>query len=121
MKTFEKFFPDLLPQVPGCPEPVAEQALKRAAQRFCELTFAWRVRLDAISLAAGTDEYELPLPDRSELVRIEIARRGTCDIAVATQNDVRRDMDYVECYDGRTVIVNPVPAATADLLLTCTL
>lgn len=121
MKTWDLFFPDLLPTVPGCPEPVAEHALRRAAQDFCALTFAWRVKLDPIETESGTDEYDLPLERNTELVRIEIARMAGSDIAVATQNDVNRRRPNVGCYDGKTVIVNPVPASVQLLELTCTL
>jgi hypothetical protein len=121
MKTFEKFLPDVLPMVPGCPEPVAELAIKRAAQRFCELTRAWRVTLDAVTLSAGEDTYDLPLPDRSELVRIESARLADRDIAVATPNGERsRFESYLSCDDGRTLVMNPLPAAALDLRLIVT-
>jgi hypothetical protein len=121
MKTFDQFYPDLLPQVPGCPEPVADQALKRAAQRFCELTFAWRAKLDELQTSPGTDEYDLPLDRNTELVRIESAKLDGQDIAVATQNDVSRHRPYVGCYDGKTLIVNPVPTAENTIVLLCSL
>lgn len=121
MRTWDLFFPDLLPTVPGCPEPVAEHALRRAAQDFCALTFAWRVKLDPIETENGVDEYDLPLERNTELVRIEIARLAGRDIAVATQNDVNRNRAHVGCYDGKLVIVNPLPTSVQTLELTCTL
>lgn len=121
MKTFDLFYPDLMPNVPGCPEPVADQALKRAAIRFCELTLAWRAKLDPIETEDGTDEYDLPLDRNVELVRIEVARIDDRDIAVATQNDTCRHRDHIGCYDGKTVIVNPTPSSVRQIVLTCTL
>lgn len=122
MKTFDLLFPDLLPLVPGCPEPVAERALLRASQRFCELSLAWRVVMDPITTEVDQDVYELDFPDRSELVRIESARYAGREIKVATPNHQFSRYDtYVECTDGKNLVLNPVPKSQADLLLTLTL
>ncbi len=121
MKTFDLFFPDLMPNVPGCPEVAAEHALLRAAQRFCELTFAWRVTLEPLTTVAGTDEYEIEFPDRSELVRIEDSKLNGRDIEAKMPNTAGRCRDFIECLDGKNVIVNPVPAATGSLILKVTL
>ncbi len=122
MKTLDLFFPDLLPLVPGCPEPVAERALLRAAQQFCEKTLAWRVVLDPITTDIEVDTYELDLPDRSELVRIESAKVNGRDRKVKTPNEcVSRHADYVECTDGKNLFVNPLPASAYDIVLTLTL
>lgn len=121
MKTFDLFFPDLMPLVPGCPEMVAERALMRAAQRFCELSLAWRVVMDPITTEPGTDVYELDF-DRAEMVRIESAKYAGRDIKVKRPNEnVSRHADYIECLDGLNVAVNPVPTVAAELLLTLTL
>lgn len=122
MKTFEAFFPDLLPLVPGCPEPVAKFALRRAAQRFCELTLAWRANMDPIYLTPGIDEYDLNLETTAELVRIEKALIGDRDMHVLTPNDcVSRHRPYIECADKKTVFVNPTPTVEALLTITASL
>lgn len=124
MKTFEKFFPDLMPNVPGCPEVAAERALLRASQRFCELTFAWRATLEPITTVAGTDEYELGLPERTEFIRVEEANFNTREIEVSMPNARRgrcSGRDFVECMDGKTIVMHPVPAATGSLVLKVTL
>lgn len=121
MKTFEAFFPDLLPLVPGCPEPTAKLALRRASQRFCELTLAWRAKMDPIYLTAGIDEYDLSLDTSAELVRIEKAFIGDREVKVLTPNEhISRHHTYIECADRKTVFVNPAPANTTDLLLNIT-
>lgn len=122
MKTFELFFPHVLPDVPGVNEPAAELALLKAAREFCERTRAWRVTLDPTGISAGIDEYDLELPAKSELVRIESAKRGTVDVKVAMPNaPLGRNEAWIECLDGRTLTVNPVPAAAASLVLNVTL
>lgn len=70
MKTWDYFLRDVLPDVPGCPEPVAEHALLRAAQAFCERTKVWKLWLDPIQTVAGIMDYEIELEQRTELVQL---------------------------------------------------
>ena len=121
MKAFDQFFPDVLPEAPGVTEPIAEHALLRAAQRFCDLTRAWRVVLDPTTTIAGIDEYDLELLRDTELVRIESAKLGGRDIEVATKDNASRLREYVFCPDGQTLYVNPVPAGAAVIQVTATL
>jgi hypothetical protein len=74
MAAWSAWFPDLMPHLPGCPAPIVEHELKRAAQRFFEHTRAWRVMIDPIAVAAGPGELDI-VPDdpQQELVRIEEA------------------------------------------------
>lgn len=121
-KLFESFFPDLMPLVPGCPEPTAKMALRRASQRFCELTLAWRAKMDPITLVAGIDEYDLSLDTSAELVRIEKALIGEDEVKVLTPNEsVSRHCPYIECADKKTVFVNPAPTVEQILNITASL
>lgn len=120
MKNFETFFPYLMPLVPGCPEPTAKVNLRLAAQRFCELTLAWRAQMDPIYTAVDIDEYDLSLDTTAELVRIEKAMLGDREIHVLTPNqEVSRHQPYIATGDRKTVIVNPVPTVN-DVLLNIT-
>jgi len=56
------FFSRLIPHVMGCPEPLAEQAVRDAAIEFCSLTQAVIETLDPITVPAGFDSIELDLP-----------------------------------------------------------
>lgn len=121
MKAFDLFFPDVLPDAPGVTEPIAEHALLRAAQRFCQLTRAWRVVLDPTTTIAGIDEYDLELPRGTELVRIESAKLNSRDIAVASKDETSRLREYVFCPDGQALYINPVPGGPVVLQITATL
>jgi len=55
----EDFFPDILPEVPGCPDGQVEQAVRDAAIRFCRDTMAWREEIDAFASEPGKLRYEL--------------------------------------------------------------
>lgn len=118
MKTFDNFFRDLLPTVPGCPEPVAEHALLRASQRFCELTRAWVRTMEPIFLSNTNDTFDLELEPNSELVRIEWAKMNDREVAIARPGqDMGRTSTYIACDDGTTVFVNPKPAEDGLLVL----
>jgi hypothetical protein len=122
MKAFDLLLPDVLPMAPGCPEPVAERALMRAAQRFCELSRCWRVVLDPMPIAQGLDDYDLELPECSELVRIEAAKLNGCDVRVKMPDEIlSRSARYLAISDGRTFHMNPLPEADGELLATVTL
>lgn len=121
MKPFSAFLPDLLPLVPSCPEPVAELALKRATQRFCELSRAWRLDLDPVTLIADIDLYDLELPMATELVRIERAKLDGQPIRVAPVDEECSERDYIRCPDGRQIVVAPMPAGTRSLVITASL
>lgn len=118
MKPFSLFFPDLLPLVPGCPEPVAELALRRAAQRFCELTRAWRVEMDPVILVADIDVYDLELPSATELVRIEAAALNGQRLRVAPVDEAGGGRSQLRCLDGRQIVLEPAPAGPGSLVVT---
>ena len=72
-KTWATWLPDLLPQLPECPNIVAEHEVRRAAQVFFEKTLAWSVTLDAESVGAGEYEVELAANTGQEIVRVNQA------------------------------------------------
>lgn len=74
MKAWSTWFPDLLPHVPGCPQPIAEHELRRAAQAFFRKTFAWKVTQAASAVVAGDAEHSAtPVDTSTELARVESA------------------------------------------------
>jgi hypothetical protein len=64
------FFSRLLPNVIGCPEPLAQQALVDSAIHFCETTLAITVDLDPQNVLVGVRDYELDLPTQQELAQV---------------------------------------------------
>lgn len=64
------FFSRLQPQVIGCPEPLAQQALVDSAIEFCEFTQCLVVDLDPINARAGVGGYELDMPSQSRLAQV---------------------------------------------------
>lgn len=64
------FLPFVLPEVPGCPGPLAEQRVLTACIDFCERTNYWRYESDPMPMEADLDEYEVDIPSGSQLVTI---------------------------------------------------
>lgn len=75
MAIWSALFPDVLPQVPGCPSIIVTHELRRAAQEFFERTRAWRADLAATAVATGTSTVTLTPADVEEqaIVRLESA------------------------------------------------
>lgn len=72
-----QFFPRLIPQVLGCPEPFAAQAVVDAAIEFCEKSLCVQATLDAAPVTAGVSQYEFDLPTQTALVQVLSAICGT--------------------------------------------
>lgn len=63
--------PYLLIEVPGCSEPLAEQAVREAVIEFCQLSNLWRYRCDPVTVKAGQADYDLDdLPRDTTLARL---------------------------------------------------
>ncbi|HEY6509737.1 MAG TPA: hypothetical protein VIY56_17060 [Vicinamibacterales bacterium] len=70
MKKLEVFLPRLLPWCAGAPEPLVQQALIDSAISFCEETNIVRYITDPITRIAGVADYDLELPQSTELARV---------------------------------------------------
>lgn len=128
MKTWDALFPDILPQVLGCPEPTVERHILRAAQDFCAKTLVWRVDLAEVTTLAQASQ-TITLPDLSEAVKlvgaswngevlpIEVADATPAADRIAGNVGDRR----IVTYDLRTFTVMPTPAAGVVIGLTACL
>lgn len=129
MKAWSLFLKDVMPHVPGCPEPVAEHAIRRAAQEFFEATRVWRLWLTETETEDAQTDYSLFLETKSELVRLERATLDGRDIEVRTEDDLPADWKTyptqvgtgVHTSDRKTVVVLPPPAAGLVLLIEASL
>jgi hypothetical protein len=123
MKAWSAFLPDVLVHVPGCPDPVAEHAVLRAAQEFFETTRVWKQWLPDITTATETTEYVIFLEPKSELVRLERATLSGRPIRVRTEDQLPDDWqtytsgieDGVHTSDRRNLVL--LPAQSEDLVL----
>ncbi|HRE01130.1 MAG TPA: hypothetical protein PLV68_07500, partial [Ilumatobacteraceae bacterium] len=71
MAALDVFLPDVLAHAPDAPDPYARLCLVRAAQEFCQRTFAWKAWLACV---AGTaPNYTATALADSQVVRLEAA------------------------------------------------
>ncbi len=123
MKTWDQFLKDVLPHVPGCPEPAAEHAILRAAQEFFGTARVWRAWLPEITTVADQTEYFLMLEAKTELVRLERATLDTRPLRVWTEETLPCDWkvypqgadEGVFTPDGRSLFL--LPGQLADKAL----
>ena len=66
--SFEAFLPEVMPNVAGCPEMVAINAVRQACREFCTRTTIWRSTLAAIDSVLGQPTYSIVLASGSEVV-----------------------------------------------------
>ena len=59
--TLDSFFPYILPEVPGCPDPTLRLQTALAAIEFCRETKAWSAIQDPIPLVDNQKEYVIPV------------------------------------------------------------
>jgi hypothetical protein len=73
-KAWSYWYPDLVPQLTGCPDPVIDYELRRVAQDFFERTRAWQVIQAPVAIAKAQALVNIvPADPGQELVRIERA------------------------------------------------
>lgn len=70
MISLSAFFPRLLPNVLGCPEPLAQQALLDSAIEFCGRSLAVTTTLDAVTLTAGETSFVVPTPADTTIAQV---------------------------------------------------
>lgn len=76
MKHWPAFYPLIIPDVPGCPDPMVNLALVSAAREFCQRSGAWLEWADTFDATGGTQRFDFDLPSQTELVA---AKRATVD------------------------------------------
>jgi len=73
MARWADFHPDLRVHVPGCPEPLLDQELARAAALFFRRSKLWTAWLEPIATAGSLTTYDLEVPEDAEVVALRKA------------------------------------------------
>lgn len=67
---YADLLPYILPDMKGCSDMLAEQAIAEVVMDFCTRTAIWRVFLDAQIVIPGRYEYDIDVPADATLVQI---------------------------------------------------
>lgn len=131
MAAITDFFPRLLPYVPACPDPVAQQALVDSAIHFCEKSLAYRYTPDPVQTEAGISQYDFDLPASTDISRIIWLKIDGYEVADVAQEQLRtlRDRDdtkptryYVTQNESEALInLHPTPDDVYDLTMSLAL
>lgn len=86
--------PYVLPHVPGCPVPIADSAILRAAIRFCAETGVWRYDLAPVAAEADTVQYAFAPPTGAKVERVLAAWLNGEPLAVKNATDMLGATDW---------------------------
>jgi len=93
MKSFSAFLPRILPYLPGCSEPLVNQALLNAAIEFCEATNVLRQNLDTFDTVVGEVQYDLyPPTSQHTISRVMSVSVNGVDLAPGMAEVIRNDL-----------------------------
>jgi len=70
MATLSNFYPFVLPEVPGCPEPTVDTATLSALIDFCEKSLVVQRDLDPVTVVKGIVDYDLEPPTNQLVSKI---------------------------------------------------
>jgi hypothetical protein len=111
---YDTLLPYVLPEVHGCSDPLAEQAIRDAVIEFCLRARVWVHECDPADIDAGEDAYDIDLPSGAALVQIASVHIGDKPLDPFTG---RQPEGYSQRNDDELVLV-PTPDTTlADGLL----
>jgi hypothetical protein len=93
MKALSAFYPRVLPYLPGCSEPFANQVILNSAIEFCENSLTLRQNLDTFRTVVGVIEYDLDPPsiqhDISRVMSVAVNYKElTAGMAEVVRNDL---------------------------------
>lgn len=92
MATWDYWHSELLVHVPGAPNPLIAQSLRKAAREFFKRTRAWNEWLDPLTTVNQLGyEYDFELPCESELIRIEQATLNSNPLNIEPYRQVTSD------------------------------
>ena len=66
--SIDSFLKHVLPQVPGCPESLATDAIRNACIRFCTDTYIVRENIPASDVLIGVEDYTITASTNNEVV-----------------------------------------------------
>jgi len=134
-RSFSDLTKRLSPNVPGCPWPVIENAIRDAAIEACERTLAWRYIQPSITLTPGIYDYPYEIPTGTEVHAFITSTVNDRDILPVTLEEAQRRYPYwpssdtddqsfpqrIVHFDADNFYVAPAPDSATTYLIQMTL
>ncbi|NCV89276.1 MAG: hypothetical protein EBW19_03625 [Betaproteobacteria bacterium] len=122
MAIWSDFHSDVAHHVPGCPNPLLDQALCRSAAAFFRRAKVWTVWLEPITMAGSLQTYELEPPEDTDIVTIQKATLNGHELPVAafrllgknpeTQSQTMRERALISTDRSTVSVLLAQPAKT---------
>lgn len=93
-KTWAKFYDEVLPEVPGCPQNMAGNAIRNAAIEFCERTFVYQIDHPPIDSVQDVGEYDYAPGAGLAIVRPESVWYDKKPLTFKTRDQIDRMYEY---------------------------
>jgi len=115
----------LLPyQIAGCPDFVAEKAIKDAVLSYCQRSGAYRLALDPVPTVEGLFEYDIDLPKNTTIVDIQSVTHDSKVLVADTEQGATTANPIWRLQKGtpthyirptnKTLYLVPVPALSSN-------
>lgn len=113
MKNYDVFYPEVLPEVPGCPAPLALQAIRNTVIEFCEKSLIHQVTQDPLTLVPNITDYGLDSPSSQQRVQkiMRVWFKGS-EIGPVAPDDVMTPELYAANIPGYTPVKGPTQGYT---------
>lgn len=113
MAAYDDFLPYVLPDVPGCPEIAAIQAIRSSAIDFCERSLVLQRDHDPVTLVKGIVDYDFDPPLENTLVTKLMRAWFKRDEVEAVAPDMVND---VTVYNALFANANPMTGPTKQII-----
>jgi hypothetical protein len=113
MKNYDVFYPEVLPEVPGCPAALALQAIRNTVIEFCEKSLIHQVTQDPLTLLPNLSDYDLDPPSKQQRVQkiMRVWFKGA-EIGPVAPDDVATPDVYAANIPGYTPTKGPTQGYT---------
>lgn len=116
MKPWDQFLSDVLPHCPGCPDLVAEDEIRNAAEQFLDETYTWKVWVGGMVTQEGVKDYSPYLPAGARIVKLHEATLDSQALDIAPMQGGETGTAYKASTDLEYITVGPdAPAADKTL------
>lgn len=112
MKSYEDLFPDVLPDLPGCPPEIALRAIRHTVIEFCEKSLIHQVTLDPITVMAGFTQYDFDVPKGFRVQKIMKAWFKGLELEPVAPDSIRAPDAYSTVIGGYRATETPPVAYT---------
>lgn len=119
---YTDLFNDVLPELPGCANALAEAAIRNSVIAFCRESWCWRFSTDAQNVIAGEPEYSIDTPAGASVAEvIQVTVEGErLDPITPESAALANARGYVLNIDGNSITLYPTPDYNAPNVLLMT-